>query len=166
MKIVNEIAGIWILLGINFPCIFTINVTETLKLHTHYRVRESKYSYYINSLWYSFTLILASIFTVIPSIYNKYILNNIFSDNLSNGLPWFYLLIFGIIIIIFAVNICGKIIKVKYHLQLKYSFLLFTISIIFWYNRYFTDNYEFYPSSVNDNISWLKILDLPFSFIL
>jgi hypothetical protein len=162
MKITNEIVGKWILLGINSSCILALSAVGVRKLNNNYKVREDKFAYYVNSLWYSFVLILVSIFTVVPTIYNKHVLGNIFNDNLSEGLPWFYLLIFGIIVIIIAINVYDKIIKAKYHLQLKYSFLLFTISIIFWYNRCFTDNYEFYPLSVNYNISWLKILDLPF----
>lgn len=162
MIITNEVIGELILLGINISCVGILCIFGFMFLKMNYKLRKQGIKDYQNSLYYSMILMLIWIFTSIPNLLYKHIITQFFKGSLEDGLPISHFIIVSITLVFISYALYQKIVRKRFHIQLKYSLLLVTVGAIYWCNRFDTTN-EFFPVLGYEEFDSIKILDLPFA---
>lgn len=118
--------------------------------------------------WQIFSCVLYSIFWItiwmfspISIFFKEHVVGYMFNKDLKDGTYSILVIIFSLFTSIPLYLLGAKLVKNKYHISLKNFSPFVAMVCLYWYYRFFSNEYHFYGFSRDEIQGSLKILDLP-----
>ncbi|MEN5378775.1 KAP family P-loop NTPase fold protein [Sphingobacterium kitahiroshimense] len=161
MKITNEQVGKFLLLWIVFFNFLKLIGMLIWKVSDNYKLRKGIARQILNCVLYSIFWIAIWMFTPISIFFKENFVGYLFNKDLKDGAYSALVIIFILFASIPLYLYGAKLIKDKFLISLKNLSPIIAIVCLFWYYRFFSNDYQFYGIVQGEIGKILKILDFP-----